>query len=299
MVKPTLERLGGACLLASALLASSSCRARPSKESDAGALHPIDKMYLTYKESRSWVDPADPTKTYSPEPLEAYCAHCDYMCRSNMRPIAERIPIETDADLVPLVRWLGDDDNCVRAAAVDALWPLIGFQSGGRSVTVEDRDDIGHHKLVCALRARLDVHQIRYDPHQFDPFMVSSTEKDFGKVFEGRWEQPVSNEGWQTIVVVAGETIELIRRPRTDAGATDDVNSYEIAELRRNEKYQYVIDGAWRRDPAEARDGGKRQRPRNGRKLVFWPSARDSAWFSYSNEGSETLTGWTKLKRKR
>jgi len=126
MVEPTIEKFAGVCLLASALLAFPSCRSRSSNERDASSVHPIDRMYLKYKESRSWIDPNDPPKTYFPEPLESYCAHCDYMCMSNMHPIAERIPIKTDADLVPLVRWLGDDDNCVRAAAIDAFKPLWG-----------------------------------------------------------------------------------------------------------------------------------------------------------------------------
>lgn len=283
-------------LLVSAL-AIPSCRSRSSTNpSDDGADHPIDRMYVRYKETGSWIDPNDASKTLSPEMLQSYCAACNYMCMQDMRPISKHIPIKTDADLAPLVRWLRDDDSCVRDAAQIAVVGPLGFREGGRSVSDQDPEGYEFHEIVQALKTRLDRSRVAYDRKIFDGLMLSLNDKDFAPILRGKWAQPVNNERWQMLVEIDAETIRLTRKMLVDSGIGDSTGLYKISELEANAKDQFVVETDGLRDAEERR---VKAPPRAGRSYLFWPVAKDIVWFQYSNEGSKSLLGWTKLLRVR
>jgi hypothetical protein len=291
-------RAVGALLCATAIVAA-SCRSRESPKPEA--IHPIDKIYLRYKETRQWVDPADESKSYSPEGLQSFCKDCDYMCLQNMHPVGDRLPIRTDADLLPLVRWLHDDDNCVRAAAADALWPRLGVGVGGRSVSVEDRESYTHHELASALKIQLDKSHVKYDRKIFEPLMLGLSEKDFPVLLSGNWAQPITNDSWQMLVTIESQTIRLTKKfTHPDPNWPDQTSAHKVKELRVNEKDQFVIQSDELPLPDQTSGKGAQTKTRRAeRQYVFWPVAKDVVWFQYSNGPFEVGRHWTKLKRKR
>lgn len=279
--------------LIAASIGSASCRSRRAPSDVDAAVSPIDEVYARYKADRTWIDPNDAsTQLVAPSNHEgslATCAHCDYdICYEDL-PIEDRLKIESDADLVRMVRWLRDRDVCVRRVAEHVLWPKLGLPGDAMSVSVQDMEGWEYHSIFCAMKARLDRGKAPYDPRIFDGLMVSLTDQDFLGTLGGTWQEDARNQFRQLILDIGSGTMRVTEKMlHPDPQAPDIAWSNKFDGARFNEKGQFELTG---------------ESPKaHTRHYLFWPVAKDIVWIAYSNEGAELAPDtrdWKKLRRAR
>lgn len=189
---------------------------------------------------------------------------------------AHRLPIESDDDLVRLVRWARHDDVCIRQMAMDAIVERIKLDPNNLSVPgMHEPEDYQHHEIFVALRKYFDAKSISFDPQIFAGMMLDVTAKDFA-MMNGRWEEEATaSKNFVQFVEFDGELLRVtLHRVEPSPKWPDRTTTTKVGPVTVNDRHQFVI-------PHDAEST-----------YLFWPVRADIVWFH------EGVGYWTKLRKK-
>ena len=120
-----------------------------------------------------------------------------------------------------------------------------------------------------------------------------STDAQFASWMKGRWQEVISKgHNFQYLVTFDGAELRVTHdRTEPDPERPVSTSTTRIAQVRVNDKQQWVVSVAWSEESSSRGFQGKRVEP-SDRVYSFWPVSEDLVWFDNAQPGS-----WKKLRR--
>ena len=223
------------------------------------------------------------------------CDHHGHATYTLLEMAAGKVPIETDADVARLIPWARDPDPCLRQIALEAILGKIAYDSNRLAVpSMHGPDHFQFHDILSSARTWLDARHAPYDAKVFDGLMLDITDAQFASWMKGQWEEEIEkSHNFQYLVAFDGAELRVTHdRTHPDPEWPVSTSKSAVAQVRVNDKRQWVVSIAWSEESSSRGYQGKRVEPSN-RVYSFWPVSQDAVWFDNGNPGS-----WKKLRRK-
>ncbi len=262
------------------VLCAAGCRSRAPAPREAlsgpstppsSARSTIDPLFTGYQDKL----PA-PATLSEENGASLKCEHHGWVTYTLLFATANKVPIESDADLARLVPWTRNDDVCLRQIAIEAIIRKINFDSNRLATPgMHDPEHHDFHDVLVALNAYLKARKVPVDPKLFAGMMVDVTDKDFATL-NGKWEeQPEKGKNFRVSVELDGVLLRVTtKRTQPDPKWPERTSTTTIKAVHVNERGQFVVT-------AES----------SAASYSFWPVSKEIVWFL---EGDGY---WTKLRR--
>jgi hypothetical protein len=170
----------------------------------------------------------------------------------------------------------------------------ISYASARLSVPdMHETDHFQFHDILSSAKTWLDARQVTYDEKVFDGSMLEITDAQFASWMKGRWQEVISKgHNFQYLVTFDGAELRVTHdRTEPDPERPVSTSTTRIAQVRVNDKRQWVVSVAWSEESSSRGFQGKRVEP-SDRVYSFWPVSEDLVWFDNAQPGS-----WKKLRR--
>lgn len=240
----------------------------PAAKAKVSKVNPVDAMFASYVTKL----PAAVTLSEM-NGATGECHKGSWATYTLLRSAAAKLPINSDADLVPVIKWAFHADQCIRYIAVDAVVTQLGYDRNQLSIpTMNDPQSYQFHAIMAALKKRLDTAHTAYELKDFGALIFPTTTAEVTTLLQGEWLEEIGpNIGFQTTFVIDAKTSKLIwKHLPTDPKFPDSVYSAQM-------KPMAVVDGHF------VLGGDPNQQ--------FWPVTRDVIWFR------SLSPYWDKLRR--
>ena len=212
---------------------------------------------------------------------------------NRLRRGAEQVPLDGDADLVALVPWARDPDECLRDIAIHAILRRVPFDSN--RLVVPSMDDVEHHLyhlILVSLIAYLDEHHVAYDAGAFDGLGLDVTAKDYEAKLVGEWEeQETEHKNFRLHVSVTKDEVRVTRaRTAPDPAWPDHTDAFHVTGVTVDRQRALVVESD---SSVESNANGYRgERQATPTTLRFWPTGDQVGWLDRGRGG-----GWVKVRR--
>lgn len=220
-------------------------------------------------------------------------AHKGGTTLNHLSALSKTLPIAKDADLLQLVPWTRNRDECLRYIAMDAIINRIGYDRNSLAVpSLEDPEHFQFHDILFALTQWLDARKIVWDPKLFDGLQIKTTLADFPALAHGKWVEEIGpQKGLQEFVELDAKTIAVMSRhlPK-DPKWPDHTWTSAVKSVTRDARGVFLITCEWSQESNANGFKGEKQTPAQFT-YSFWPVAPGITWF---REGTQY---WIKLKR--
>ena len=233
-------------------------------------VHPVDAMFTKYV-----VKLPDAATESEMNGITIECHKGAGATLTLLRSAATKLPIKSDADVVPVIKWAFHADQCIRYIAIEAVVTQLGYDRNLLSLTsmIDPAGDL-FHAIMTALKTRLDTKHITYASKDFGALIFPTTTSEVASLLQGEWLEEIGpNIGFQTTLIADANTSKLIgKHLPTDPKFPDAIYSASMKSLA-------IVDGHF------VLDGDPKQQ--------FWPVTHDVVWF----RGLSPY--WRKLRRVR
>jgi hypothetical protein len=259
---------------------ASVASARPVTRSPPNA---IDKLFLSYEAKLP-----NPATLSEGNGASLRCPRHGGVTYTLLEATAKKIPLSSDADLPLLVPWARHEDACLRQIALEALLPKIGYDGNKLSVPpMHEPEHYLYHDVFVSLKSHLDAKHVAYDPAIFGGMMLSLTAKDFVPTLRGDWIEKIgkSNNFQRSVKVDEHRIVVTTKTTHPNPDWPDRTETFEIADVRVNDRFQFVVTGKRSFATTAGRDGGFERVPPS-RTYSFWPVSKDVMWFDAFSPGS-------------
>ncbi len=261
--------------LAASGVASGDAAAAPSPKASAAKpkvnkVHPVDAMFAKYV-----VKLPDAATESEMNGRTLACHNGAGATLTLLGSAATKLPIKSDADVVPVIKWAFHADQCIRYIAILAVVTQLDYDRNRLSLTsmIDPAGDL-FHAIMTALKTRLDTKHITYASKDFGALIFPTTTAEVSQLLQGEWLEEIEpNIGFQTTFIVDANTSKLIwKHLPSDPQHPDEVYTAAMSSI-------VIVDGRF------VLDGDPKQQ--------FWPVTRDVVWFR------SLSPYWRKLRRVR
>lgn len=202
----------------------------------------------------------------------ALCSH-GYATYNLLHATAQKIPVESDADLRFVVPWARHGNPCIRQIAIEVLLAKLGYDRNTLSLpSMHDPEHYQFHAIHAALKARFDGQRIPYTVGDFGELLFIVEPTRAVEYLVGAWTETVdANAGAQTLLAVTPQASTVTSRHLpVDARFADMVHTATFKGLA-------LVDGHFvaKGDPAQE----------------FWPATQNIMWYRAESPY------WVKLRR--
>jgi hypothetical protein len=233
--------------------------------------HPLDELFRGYQKKLP-----EPATLSEGNGATLKCPHHGYVTYTLLFATAEKLPLQSDADVARLVRWYRDGDPCIRYIALEGFLPKITHDRDRLSLPgMHEPGDYQHRDILVSVKLFLDAKRVAYDAKLFDGVIVSVTPKDFGPMLHGNWKEAITKSyNFRHLVAIDAKSVRVTRQKTTpDPQWPDRTSTTEIQNVAVDERQQFVVSGA-------------------DQTYTFMPVTSGVAWFDNGEPGD-----WRKLEK--
>lgn len=213
---------------------------------------------------------------------------------NHLTALSKTLPITKDEDLLQLVPWARNKDECFRHIAIEAILARLP-KYDRNSLSVPSMHDVEHfqfHDIMVALTQYLDAKKIAWDATIFDGLLVKTALADFSTLAHGKWTEEIGpQKGFQEFLTLDAKTVSVMsRHSLKDPKWPDHTWTSAVKSVTRDAKGVFTITCEWSQESNANGYQGERQVPAQFT-YAIWPVAPGIVWF---REGTQY---WIKLKR--
>ena len=242
------------------------------------AMHPIDELFTAW--TKKLPEPASPTEGNGLGP--STCPIHRMTTFSLFAAIAKKVPVNSDADLVHLVKWARHADPCLRYIAVEAIMPRVGLSHDDKGLYhIDDVEGYEHHQVMIALHRKLTESKTAFDAKLFEGMYLTLTPDQARSLINGKWEEPFkAGMGYHLALEIDEKTISQSMRVEPGIQEPSGIGSpFVIKRVTVDEQQQILIELAINEVPHSKAD------------YKVWPISKDIIWFWQGGYS------WKKLQR--
>lgn len=212
---------------------------------------------------------------------------------NHLGSLAKGLKLERDEQLLELVPWARNEDECLRHIAIEAILArLPGFDRNALSVPpMHDPEHFQFHAIMVALVAHLDAKKLPWSEKAFDGLLVKTSLADFPALAHGRWAEEIGpQQGFQALVELDPARVAVSSKHLPDVPKWPlHTWTSAVKTVTRDAKGVFTITCEWSQESNAKGYRGEKQTPAQNYRL--WPVAPGIIWFQQGEEY------WIKLKR--